>query len=219
MNYHKRLGDVLLEAGILAPDQIKQALIIQARTKERLGSILINLGYTSAEIITEAIEVQLGIPQIDLNSVRLEPAVMALIPADMARQYQVVPIRTESDRLIVAMVDPTNYSVRDAIRNLTGYYVEPVIVTARQFWEKIRELPEPAERMAKVQEVADPGPQMALLHSLLQDAAARRISRIYIEPQTDVVNIRLCSDSKGNETVTFSFAMYHEILSRLKAML
>ncbi len=234
MNYHKKLGDVLLDAGVVTPNQVEQALTIQTKTGERLGSILIDRGYISAAVIMEALEVQLGIPQVDLNSALFDPGLLTLIPADLARKYQVIPVCREGSRLMLAMVDPTNCVACDAIRMLTGYEIEPVIATERQVLEKFQQLFDPVELAAEVSGKAagkkvnlaikkqgrlGSSSRTTVLDFLLQDVMAERASHIHIEPQAEVVSVRICTEGKRQDRFTLSIDTYCAFVAQLKTLL
>lgn len=232
MNYHKKLGDVLLDAGILTPNQIEQALLIQTKTKERLGCILIDHGYVSENIISEALEVQLGIPQIDLNSSLFDPNLVTIIPSDLVIKYQIIPVCRDGNRLILAMADPTNYIACDEIRRLTKYEIEPVIATELQILEKAQQLLGPVKQVFEVSDNAivkevnpviknqiRPNPRTRLLDFLLRAEVAKRANHIYIETQADSVSVRIRIAGKWKEIFSLSIDVYYALISRLKVML
>ena len=106
---YKRLGDLLIAAGTITPEELDMGLQRQKETKERLGAALISAGIiTEAELI-EALRLQLGIEYIDLSKTTIPISMAQVVPKNIAKQFQVVPVRMERDELYLAMSDPMNF--------------------------------------------------------------------------------------------------------------
>ncbi|MDR3559851.1 MAG: type II secretion system ATPase GspE [Negativicutes bacterium] len=227
----KRLGALLREAGLLTQEQLDKALSVQKNTGERLGKTLINLGYVTEESMIEALEFQLGIPHVDLNSMTITREIITIIPAALAERYQVVPLRKEGKRLTVAMVDPTNFYAIDDIRMVTGLEIEPVIAAERDIVRTIsqmygvREAVEKAASrirqdespLAEIQ-TNDDAPAVSIVNSLINQAIKERASDIHIEPQDKAVRVRFRIDGVLREIVTFPRHTHPAIISRVKIM-
>lgn len=123
----KRLGDILIDEGILSVDKIKEAIDHQRSSGKRLGDILVELQYVMEDQVQDALSKQLGIEKIDLYEEKVDPEVARLIPADMIKRHMAFPVRLQGNILVVAMVDPTNLLALDDIRLSTGYDVAPRI--------------------------------------------------------------------------------------------
>lgn len=122
----RRLGDLLLQQGIIDEIQLKEALESQQRTGGRLGSNLVELGYVQADQLAAFLGEQLGLPylaEID----RVSPEAIALVPAELAVQHNVMPLDADASAIRLAMVDPTKLDVVDALSERTGRQVEPLI--------------------------------------------------------------------------------------------
>src|SRR5713226_2093747 len=109
----KRIGDILLETGIITPHQLAEALAQQRRTRERLGRVLVDQGAASEKQIAQALAAQLDLPLITLSSVRLDPNAIKLIPVGLARKRRVLPLQLDGSHLVVAMADPLDVFALD----------------------------------------------------------------------------------------------------------
>ena len=125
----KKLGDLLVEAGLITKEQLKEALKVQKKDNERLGTILVKLGYLTEEEITSFLSKQYGIPAVNLEHFEISEDVIKRIPSDIARKYMLIPITRTGSTLTVAMADPTNIYALDDIKFLTGLNVEPVVAS------------------------------------------------------------------------------------------
>ena len=124
-----RLGELLTKAGLISQDQLKEALRVQKETGGKLGETLIKLGFVSEEDITECLSQQFGVPSINLAHFEIDPSVIKLIPADVARKYNILPVNKTGATITIAMADPTNVFAMDDIKFMTGYNVEPVVAS------------------------------------------------------------------------------------------
>src|SRR5437867_10463368 len=103
-----RLGELLTKASLISPDQLKEALKSQKETGGKLGETLIKLGFVSEEDITECLSQQFGVPSINLAHFEIDGSVIKLIPADVARKYNILPVNKTGATITIAMADPTN---------------------------------------------------------------------------------------------------------------
>src|ERR1700730_14901824 len=133
----KRIGDLLVESGLLPLEKLQQALEQQKHGEEKLGDLLISKGYISEQQLIEVLEFQLGIPHIQLSRYKIDPAIIHLISERLAKHYQVVPVRKDSNKLILAMADPLDYYAIDDLRMSTGFLIEPVIATKDEIQKAI----------------------------------------------------------------------------------
>lgn len=128
-----RLGEMLIEAGLIDSFQLNSALSHQRNMGGRLGASLIKLGYINEERLLGFLADQLNCGRVDFRQLRIPADVLALIPPDKARKYNVVPIERKefsgSHGLVVAMSDPTNLVVIDSLQFLTGCRIRPAIAS------------------------------------------------------------------------------------------
>ncbi len=125
----ERLGEMLINEGLITEEQLQQALDHQSRNGGRLGSILVRLKIVNEEEITELLSNQFGVPSINLANFEIEDSVLKLIPADVSRKYLLLPISRTGASLTIAMADPSNVFAQDEIKFITGYHIEPVIAS------------------------------------------------------------------------------------------
>ncbi len=130
-----KLGEILLNANLITENQLKTAVEIQKQTKESLGLILIKQGYITEASIKDALELQYGLRYINLRKTKVPPEVLKLIPENLQRQHQIIPVSLANNRLTLAMVDPTNLIAIDDVRfTLKGVTVQPVVITEDEFF-------------------------------------------------------------------------------------
>ncbi len=99
----KKMGELLVEAGVLTQEQLEIALAEQRRTNGKLGSILIDLGIATEEAISRTLASQSGVEHYDLESQHFDPEAVARVPHDLARRRHCVPIRLDKGTLVVAL--------------------------------------------------------------------------------------------------------------------
>ena len=139
----KRLGEILLEAGIINESQLQQALEYQQMWGQRLGSALVAKGFLSEEMLMRVLGSTLNMPIVDISRIRVAPDVVRLVPEKLAEKYDVVPIALESkgggrQTLIVAMADPLNIEAVDQLKFTTGYNIRPVLSTISGIADALR---------------------------------------------------------------------------------
>ena len=116
MAVRRWLGDTLLNAGLVTRQQLDEALAVQNSTGQKLGQALVSLGYLSDTALLETLCADAGIPYLNESELQPQPDAVALIPADLARQHSIVPLKLESRHLVIAMADPFDLL---SIRSLT----------------------------------------------------------------------------------------------------
>jgi len=229
---YKRLGDILIEAGLLTEQQLEKALAVQQQTGERLGTILINLGYVTEQSMIEALELQLGVPFVDIRQVPVDKEAIAAVPMALAQRWQVLPLAKQGKKLRVAMADPTNFYAIDAIRLATGYEVEPVIGAEREISRAIQEVYGVRETITQALTqlraddnaserstiAADDAPAVNIVNLIISQAVKQQASDIHIEPQENNLRVRFRIDGLLREVFSFPVYTHASIISRIKIM-
>lgn len=124
----KKLGDLLLEAGLIDELQLNSALSYQSEWGERLGSIIIKKGFASEEDVKAIIEKQLGLSCISLKEIeKPSDEVLNMVKGDSAKKYGIFPVRFEGKTLMIATSDPTDLKTLDDISFLLGINVKPLL--------------------------------------------------------------------------------------------
>ena len=124
-----RIGELLLKERRITPEQLQEALKQQKANGGKLGYNLVKAGMVKDEEIVALLSKVYGVPSINLSQFELDPVVIRLIPADTAAKYQIIPLSRSGATLTLAMTDPTNVFAMDDIKFMTGYNVEPVVVS------------------------------------------------------------------------------------------
>ncbi|MBE6831008.1 MAG: type II secretion system protein GspE, partial [Ruminococcaceae bacterium] len=135
-----KLGQILINSGVLTEEQLQQALERQKGTNVRLGRILIDNRFLTEMQIIRSLEQQLSIPYLDLSSVSVDPSLSSLVPEELARSNLIVPISRSGSILTVAVADPLDYNGINDIGIYTKLKVNPVIAEREKLETKIREL-------------------------------------------------------------------------------
>ena len=126
---NRRLGDLLVADGLLTADQLKKAIAEQRGSPEKLGSILIRLNFVNEDQLIGFLSRQYGVPSITLAQLDIDPDVLKLVPAPIARKYEVIPVRKMGNSLALAMADPTNVFALDDISFMTNLQVLPLVAS------------------------------------------------------------------------------------------
>nr|WP_092068124.1 GspE/PulE family protein [Dendrosporobacter quercicolus]NSL46956.1 Flp pilus assembly complex ATPase component TadA [Dendrosporobacter quercicolus DSM 1736]SDL70442.1 type II secretion system protein E (GspE) [Dendrosporobacter quercicolus] len=231
-NGRKRLGDLLLEVGLITEEQLENALQVQKQSKERLGEIILSLGYVSEENMIEVLEFQLGVPRIELKEESINKAAALTIPVQMAEKYKVIPVSKEGRKLTLAMVDPTNFYAIDDVRLLAGCEVVPMIAREKDVLRAISKVYgvtdlvekavtrlQPEETLAVEQmQATEDAPMIGIVNSLFSQAVRERASDIHIEPQETTLRVRFRIDGLLREFSSFPINIHAALVSRVKIM-
>ncbi|MEK8128609.1 ATPase, T2SS/T4P/T4SS family [Paenibacillus filicis] len=228
----KRIGDLLVEAGLLTQDQLTKALQEQRETKMRLGEFLINRSYITEQQLIEVLEFQLGIPHIQLFRQKIDPKVINLIPQRVAEQHQVLPVRVDGNKLILAMADPLDYFAIDELRMSTGLRIEPTIAAREELQRAIRRyygLQESVEQISQILQTREAeeittqiedenSPVVKTVNQIIIQAVQVGASDIHIDPQEDSLRIRYRVDGVMRTERTLPPHMQRVIVARIKIM-
>jgi type IV pilus assembly protein PilB len=138
-----KLGELLLEAKVLTPDQLDLALNLPRAPGQKLGHVLVERGLVSEPLLTQVLSKQLSVPWVSLHHVEFSRPLLDLVPGELADRFGLVPIlvrsrRGEGDTLIVAMEDPLVDGAVEAIQEVTGLRVKPMIASRTDVRAAIR---------------------------------------------------------------------------------
>lgn len=238
----KRLGEILIDGGIITQRQLEEALARQKGLGMKLGEALIHLGYVKEDDILLTIKQQLSIPIIDINRIVVAEEVLRLLPESVARKYEVVPVDINNNRLIVAMNDPTNYFALDDIRLAVGMLIRPVLARRNDILKSIdrhygRSEAEKAAReyakQAGVSPVAaavelinappagaedEDTPVIRFLNTIIENAVNNYASDVHIEPIDEELRVRYRVDGVMREILRTPISMAGPVVSRVKIM-
>lgn len=239
---YKRLGDLLIAAGTITPEELDMGLQRQKETKERLGAALISAGIiTEAELI-EALRLQLGIEYIDLSKTTIPISLAQVVPKNIAKQFLVVPVRMERDELYLAMSDPMNFYAIEEVKKAVRKKIVPMIATtegvehailvlygnegaARAIEAMKREAPTEEDNGEEAQftgnilnDNINDAPTIRLVNSIIERAILERASDIHIEPKEKELQVRMRIDGVLRKILTIPKNLQNSVISRLKIM-
>ncbi len=235
-----RLGDILIQEGLLTEDQCKQALAEQKSSGHRLGYVLVSMGLVEENAITTVLARQYRMPAVDLSKFRVDERIIKLIPADLAIKHNVLPLKREGRTLTVAMADPTNLGLIEDLKFITRYDLFPVIAgeyTLRKLIEQeyessdqrlndllkdmegedIEVLEESEEEIATQAQIED-APVVKLINGILIDAVKRGASDIHVEPFEHELRVRYRIDGALQEVMRPPIRMRAALTSRIKIL-
>ncbi|KDM92802.1 GspE/PulE family protein [Photobacterium galatheae] len=238
LRLRKRLGDLLVEEGIVKQEQLDRALDQQQSTGRKLGDTLISMGFLSEQQLLAFLSRQLDIPLIDLNRVAVDSEAVGLLSEVHARRLRALVISHKGDTVRVAMSDPADLAAQEVVLNqLYQYRVELVIAPERQligafdrYYRRTKEIVTFAEQLhAEHQDDRDFSftvdnfdneevTVVKLINSLFEDAIQVGASDIHIEPDASVLRIRQRIDGVLHETLINESAIVSALVLRLKLM-
>jgi len=238
----ERLGDLLVRAGLITPDQLQKALLEQRATGHRLGFLLVRMGLVEETEITKMLARQYRMPAVDLSRFEVDPKILRLVPAELSVKHVVLPLKRDGRTLTVAMADPTNVAAVDDLKFITRYDIFPVIAgeyTLRTVIERyyqqtdaqlatllkdieasedIELIEEEDEDVAAAAASAEDAPVVKLINGILSDAVRRGASDIHIEPYEQVLRVRYRIDGALQEVMAPPIKLRAALTSRVKIM-
>ncbi|NIA15232.1 MAG: pilus assembly protein PilB [Nitrospiraceae bacterium] len=123
----RQLGDILIEQGVITPLDLDEALQRQRLTGEMMGRVLVSMGLCDEQDIVEALGIQQGMERVDLSKFQIRDEVLRMVSADVAKFYNIIPIREQDGTVVVAMADPLKLETLDDLRQILGCEVQGAI--------------------------------------------------------------------------------------------
>jgi type IV pilus assembly protein PilB len=198
----KRLGDLLVEAGLITEQQLQTALA-EKKSGQRLGDALLQQGFITEQQLIEVLEFQLGIPHITLFRYPFDTKLFSLIPKETAKRNILIPLKKEGDKLFVAMADPMDFFAIDDLRLATGFQIETAIATKddiikaiNKYYDMEDNFDEIVGDQAQPEIVRDEtitdqdSPVVRLVNQILLNAVTAKASDIHIDPQETKIAVR-----------------------------
>jgi hypothetical protein len=158
----KKLGSLLVDAGLITPTQLQDSLRYQRISGERLGSALVSQGLISEEVLMDFLARQTGVPRLDVKALEIPAAVLQRIPRRLAEQMNILPVSfKEPKSLVLAMADPMDLNAVDSARFASGLNIEPVVASHTALRQAIGEHYNRATAAAVAAPAVDPAPLAA----------------------------------------------------------
>ncbi|MGQ0704293.1 MAG: type IV-A pilus assembly ATPase PilB [Gemmatimonadales bacterium] len=238
-----RLGDLLLREGLISPELLQQALVEHRATGMPLGYIVAKQGFVPEVEVTRLVARQLRVPAVDLSRFEVDPKLLKLLPADLAKRHLVFPLKRDGRTLTVAMGNPTDQILLQELRFITRFDLFPVFageLTLRSLIDRYYDtsdqqlqailkdmegLGDDVEILADREEEPTPDtaqiddvPVVKLINGLLTDAVQRGASDIHIEPFEHEIRVRYRVDGALQEVMKPPLRMKAALISRVKIL-
>ncbi|MGA2527450.1 MAG: ATPase, T2SS/T4P/T4SS family [Smithellaceae bacterium] len=246
MKIKKRLGEMLIEAGLLTEEKLKQALVDQKKAGLKLGQYLTRQGIVNEQQIIDLLSQQLSIQKYHPDNFPLDVSLAHYIPIETAQKYQVAPLKKKGRLLTCAIVDPLDINILDSIEVLANAEVEPVICSEREVNQIINSLygmqsglggimesmeidsqpdvqaeegrDKEEVQIASLQDMAGEAPVIRLANSIFAQAIRDGASDIHISPQQNTVQLRFRIDGKLLEVPSPPKSLFLPIIARMKIL-
>ena len=247
MQIKKRIGEMLVENGLITEDLLQQALIDQRKAGLKLGQYLTRQGIVNEQQIIDMLSQQLKIAKYHPDDYPLDMELIRYIPIEVAQKYQIAPLRKKGRLLTIAIVDPLDINALDYIEVLTNSEVEPVVCSERELGQLISSLygsqsglgsimesmesmeinegqeeaasdNEEEVQVAALQDMAGEAPVVRLANSIFAQAIRDGASDVHISPQQNTVQMRFRIDGKMIEVPSPPKTLFLPIVARIKIL-
>jgi type IV pilus assembly protein PilB len=238
---NERIGELLVRENLLSAEQLRKAREETKAQGGRLGAQITRLGFLQESELTDFVAKQYGVPTIDLDEFDVDPAVIQLIPEEVALKHGVLPVNRAGSTLIVATADPSNIFAIDDIKFLTGYNVEVVVASEDSIKRAIDRYYDQSSSLTDImgdfddsdleivhggddidvgtlEKESEDAPVVKLVNLILTDAVKRVASDIHIEPYEKEFRVRYRIDGVLYEVMKPPLKLKNAITSRLKIM-
>ncbi|MEE8573903.1 MAG: type IV-A pilus assembly ATPase PilB [Thermodesulfobacteriota bacterium] len=239
---NERLGELLLRENLITQEQLEKATDEQRKSGGKIGNNIVKLGYITEQDLTSFLSKQYGVPEIDLLNIEIDPELLKLIPEDVSRKYQLLPISRSGSVLKIVMADPANIFAIEDIKFLTNYNVATTVASENSVKDAIDKAYEVADMdfddvlpdfdeaemevmneeedidMAALKEATEDAPVIRLVNFILTDAIKKGVSDIHIEPYEKVFRVRYRIDGVLQEMMRPPLNLKNPMVSRIKIM-
>ncbi len=242
----ERLTEILINNKLLTQEQLEEALKVQSAKGGRLSDIIVSLKFIKENDLVMALSEGLGLPLIDLRRFKIDPEIVKLIPLEVSRHYQIIPISRMGKAITVAMADPLNIFAIDHVKVLTGYEINPIISSSQEILQTIelyfpdnaRDIVDDLVKEASAEtsielikedkgaafsdqqlgRLGQEAPAIKITNMIMEDAVKKRASDILIEPLDKVLRVRFRIDGILREQQAPPMNMHQAIISRIKVI-
>jgi type IV pilus assembly protein PilB len=233
----RRLGDLMLESGLISTKQLEEALEAQKTTKKRIGDVLVEKGFISERQLVSVLEYHFHVPFVDLTETAVQEAAVNLVNENLAKRSRLIPFAIEDGVLSVAMADPLDLGAIEEVRRASGQDIKVHISLSKDIQVAIdrhygKESAEKAVQElnrdfsmddlssleAQLANDVSNAPVVRLVNSMIQHAIRLSASDIHIEPMEDKIRVRFRVDGELQEVMTTSKGALSAIVTRIKIM-
>lgn len=234
-----RLGELLLQAGLITEENLNKAVELQRKSGDKFGRVLIGMGVVAEEDVLKLIADQLGIAYVDLYHYELNPLLTNLLPEIYARRFRAIVLSQDDGSLLVGMADPQDINAYDAVAKILKKPIKIAVISELallnaldRIYRRTHEISHFAQELSEEmieeyhserdelfdesKESDEQAPVVKLLNSLFRDAVQARASDIHIEPDEKALRIRFRIDGVLNENIIEDKRIVSALIQRLK---
>lgn len=229
------LEEVLVRTGMISAEQMQNALQMAHKDGKTVEQVLVEKNLFTPRDLATALSIQLGVPLIDLKRYKVNPEALRLVPEQLARRYNVLPLDIISGSLALVMEDTTDIRAIDDIAALTKMQIEPMMALPDEIRKAIDRNYTIGDKIKGEIDTSSPtavekaepeglisaeseAPVVRILNLLIQQAARSQASDIHIEPEEDKLQIRYRSDGLLHDTMSLPLSIHAALIARLKIM-
>jgi general secretion pathway protein E len=229
---YMRLGEILLERGKIAPDELERALELQRERGDKLGKIVVDMGLIAHRDVLAALSDQLGLPLVTVDGAPPVAPEIEGLSHRFLRQCKAYPIALADSKLTVAMADPLDFETVAALQAFSGLDIVTVLASEQEILDSIDRHYGEAERettaegddeqanadLEHLRDMASEAPVIRLVNAMIADAIEKRASDIHIEPFEKEFRVRFRVDGVLFNQDSPPRELKAAIISRLKLM-
>lgn len=245
LSLKERLTEILINNKLITAENLEQALKEQAAKGGKLSDIIVKLKFVKENELINTLSEGLGLPLIDLKRFKIDLDIVKIIPIEIAKHYQIIPVSKMGDTITLAMADPLNIFAIDHVQSLTGFKINPIISSVADInqtielsypdtangiidnlvkemavssIELIKEERETAISDQELGRISNEAPVIKVVNMMLEESIKKKASDILVEPFDKKLRIRFRVDGILQEQKSPPKNMHASIVSRIKVM-
>ena len=230
----------MIQQGIIDEAQLAQATESASQNNEILNSALVSLGMIEEDDLINLLSQQYGLPVVNLDEQEVDPDVVTLVPQNLSRKHNLLPLELTGNSLTVAMADPSNIIALNDVKFITGYDIRVVLTSVRELKAKTEKIfeedvsydgifedfdddvevvdTEEDVDIGSLERATEDAPVVKLVNAILTDAIKKGASDIHLEPYEKSFRVRFRIDGVLYEIMKPPFKLKNALTSRLKIM-
>jgi len=230
----KLIGDVIVEQGFATREAVEAAAVAGRQSGKQLGQMLVEAGHLSPEQLAQAVALRFNLEYVEILSQPLDAVAVSMVDGAVARRLEVLPIAFgQAGQLRVAMANPSNVLAIDDLAMMTGRSIMPVVASREDIMAAIArvsnlegavleavqdEAPPSLEERVELRESADDAPTIKLVRSIIAQAVEQGASDVHFDPEADGFQVRFRIDGVMIDAAQVPKRMVSPVISRVKIL-
>ncbi|UCC95467.1 MAG: Flp pilus assembly complex ATPase component TadA [Candidatus Omnitrophota bacterium] len=235
------IGEILVEQGLIDPEQLTQALEVQRKKGDYICTTIIKLGFAKPQEVFKVLGQQLGVEYVELTKGKIDPKAVEKVPAKIALHYKLMPYKFEGKKLVIALTDPVNIHKLDDLKLLLDIDIKPVLSYEKEILENIHKYygvgadtleaimartdvgEKTKERASSIEDLelaVEEASIIKFVNQIFTQAVEERATDVHLEPYENELRVRFRIDGFLYELpIPESIKLFHNaIVSRVKIM-